>query len=68
MRSKKELSPKLKEADERVRDNPVLAHMRKVAYSPISLKTPTKNEEEIMRKAEEKRLRKYERNLKNANK
>ena len=49
-------------------NNPVLAHMRKVAYSPISLKESTKDDEERIRKAEEKRLRKQERNLKNANK
>ena len=58
----------LKKADERVRDNLVLAHMREVAYTPVSLKEFPKAHEELIRKAEEKRLRKYERNLKNANK
>ena len=46
--------------------NPVLAHTRKVAYSLIPLKELIKNNKERMRKAEEKRLRKQERNLKNA--
>lgn len=69
---KKEISPKLREADEGVRNNPVLAHMRNVAYTPISDSFFSKErhdlEVERIRKAEEKRLRKQERNLKNANK
>ena len=53
-------------------NNPVLAHMRNVAYSPVKIKdtkdTPLNTQEELLRKAEEKRLRKQQRNLKNANK
>ncbi len=49
-----------------ITNSPVLAHIHKVAYSPISLKKSTKDDEERIRKAEEKRLRKQERNLKNA--
>lgn len=49
-----------------ITNSPVLAHMRKGAYSPISIKSPKKDDEERIKKAEEKRLRKQERNLKNA--
>ncbi len=56
----------LKKADQNVRDNPVLAHMREVAYTPVTLKEFPKAHEELIKKAEEKRLRKQERNLKNA--
>ena len=45
--------------------NPVLTHMRNTAYAPVKLKEYSKNEEEVLKKAQEKRLRKQERNLKN---
>lgn len=74
MNSKEKRKEKVKAALERVRDNPVLAHMRQVAYSPTStqcieegdsLKTKLSSEE-ALKKAEEKRLKRQERNLKNA--
>lgn len=51
-----------------VQNNPVMSHMRKVAYSPTYLPFSKKNETEAIKKAEEKRLRKMERNIKHANK
>ena len=74
MNSKEKRKARIKAALERVRDNPVLAHMRQVAYSPTStqcieegdsLKTKLSSEE-ALKKAEEKRLKRKERNLKNA--
>ena len=73
MNSKEKRKVKVKESLERVRDNPVLAHMRRVAYSLTStqcieegdsLKTKLSSEE-ALKKAEEKRLKRKERNLKN---
>ena len=76
MNSKEKRKARIKAALERVRDNPVLAHMRRVAYSPTStqcieegLKTSPLNQsissQEVIKKAEEKRLKRKERNLKN---
>lgn len=76
MNSKEKRKEKVKASLERVRDNPVLAHMRQVAYSPTSTqcieegdsletnKTSISSQEAI-KKAEEKRLKRQERNLKN---
>ena len=73
MNSKEKRKEKVKASLERVRDNPVLAHMRQTAYSPVStqcieegdsLKTKLSSEE-ALKKAEEKRLKRKERNLKN---
>ncbi len=73
MNSKERRKEKVKASLERVRDNPVLAHMRQTAYSPTStqcieegLKNKTSiSSQEAIKKAEEKRLKRQERNLKN---
>ena len=74
MNSKEKRKEKVKAALERVRDNPVLAHMRQVAYSPTSTQCIEEGQaninknlssEEALKKAEEKRLKRKERNLKN---
>ena len=46
--------------------NPVMKHMRDVASAPVSLPTSRKYDLTAINKAEEKRLRKQARNLKNA--
>ena len=48
--------------------SPVLAHMRSVAYAPISLNEDVSEstEMQILQKAMDKRQRKMERNIKNA--
>ena len=73
MNSKEKRKKKVEASLERVRDNPVLAHMRQTAYSPVSTQCieegdslKTKESDLLaIKKAEEKRLRKQERNLKN---
>ena len=71
MNSKEKRKEKVKASLERVRDNPVLAHMRQIAYSPVStqcIEEGLKNKESDLlatKKAEEKRLKRQERNLKN---
>ena len=74
MNSKEKRKARIKAALERVRDNPVLAHMRRVAYSPTSTQcieegqaniNKSLSSQEAIKKAEEKRLRKQERNKKN---
>ena len=76
MNSKEKRKEKVKASLERVRDNPVLAHMRQVAYSPTSTQCieegqanrnkTSPSSQEAIKKAEEKRLKRQERNLKNA--
>ena len=75
MNSKEKRKEKVKASLERVRDNPVLAHMRRVAYSPTSTQcieegqaniNKSLSSQEAIKKAEEKRLKRKERNLKNA--
>ena len=71
MNSKEKRKKKVEASLERVRDNPVLAHMRQIAYSPVSTQCTEeglKNKESdlsAIKKAEEKRLKRQERNLKN---
>ena len=73
MNSKEKRKKKVEASLERVRDNPVLAHMRQIAYSPVSTQCieegdSLKNKESDLlatKKAEEKRLKRQERNLKN---
>ena len=71
MNSKEKRKEKVKASLERVRDNPVLAHMRQTAYSPTStqcIEEGLKNKESdllAIKKAEEKRLKRKERSLKN---
>lgn len=75
MNSKEKRKEKVKAALERVRDNPVLAHMRQVAYSTTSTQCieegqantnkTSPSSQEAIKKAEEKRLKRQERNLKN---
>ena len=75
MNSKEKRKEKVKASLESVRDNPVLAHMRQVAYSPTSTQCieegqANKNKtspssQEAIKKAEEKRLKRQERNKKN---
>jgi len=49
--------------------SPVLAHMRRTAYAPVSLNEDVSEsvEMQILQKAMDKRQRKMERNIKNAN-
>ena len=75
MSSKEKRKAKVKASLERVRDNPVLAHMRQTAYSPTSTQCIEEGQantnktsissEEALKKAEEKRLKRKERNKKN---
>ena len=77
MNSKEKRKEKVKASLESVRDNPVLAHMRQVAYSPTSTqcieegdsyninKSPKESDLLAIKKAEEKRLKRQERNKKN---
>jgi hypothetical protein len=59
---------KVEAATKRMIANPVMAHMRAVAAEAIPVFSSTKNDSDAIKKAEEKRLRKQERNIKNANK
>ena len=45
--------------------NPLMMHMRNVAYFPVTLPTERKDDEERLKQAEEKRLRRRLRNIKN---
>ena len=75
MNSKEKRKEKVKASLERVRDNPVLAHMRQVAYSETSTQCieegqanrnkTSPSSQEAIKKAEEKRLKRQERNKKN---
>ena len=75
MNSKEKRKEKVKASLESVRDNPVLAHMRQVAYSPTSTQCieegqanrnkTSPSSQEAIKKAEEKRLKRQERNKKN---
>ena len=74
MNSKEKRKEKVKASLERVRNNPVLAHMRRVANSPTSTQSIEEHQantnktsissQEAIKKAEEKRLKRQERNLK----
>lgn len=50
--------------------NPVLAHMRKVAYTPVTpiVHSSKETQDEALKKAEAKRLRKQTRNIQNEQK
>ncbi len=50
--------------------SPILAHMRRTAYAPVSLNENVSEsiEMQILQKAMDKRQRKMERSIKNANK
>lgn len=76
MNSKEKRKIKNQKSLERVRDNPVLAHMRQIAYSPVSTqyteegdsrninKSIKESDLSAIKKAEEKRLKRQERNIK----
>lgn len=58
----------LEKAQENIRDNPVMAKMRAIAYTPFKLAQSLVDEAAVKKEAEAKRLRKQARNIKNAQK
>ena len=58
--------PKIMRALAGVTANPLMKYMRDIAYAPIKLASRQLNNAEAISKAETKRLRKMERNKKNA--
>ena len=58
----------LEKAQERIRDNPTMAKMKAIAYTPFKLAQSLVDEAAVKKEAEAKRIRKQQRNIKNAQK